>query len=144
MNKWLKIILILAVIGIITAVLLYVFIYNKPHKDIESAKPDFTMKTEKLYQEFTSNKTHADSLYNEKVIEIAGKINKVETKDTLVIAVFVFSQGDFGDTGIRCTMLPKYNDEAKKLAIGSVVRIKGLCKGFIDDVILEKCSLINN
>jgi len=106
MKNWIKIVLILIGVAAITALIVYKFYINKPHKDIEKADADFTVKTENLYKEYTSNKTHSDSLYNGKVIEISGKIDKVETTDSLVILVAVFSQDDFGDAGIRCTMLP--------------------------------------
>jgi hypothetical protein len=147
MKKWMKIILIIAAIGIIAALLIYKFYINKPQKDIENASADFTLKTEDLYKEFTTNKKHADSLYthDKNVIEITGKIDKIVIADSLVIAVFVFAHDDFGDAGIRCTFLPKYSDEAKKITIGSTVKIKGCCKGFNDpDVTLEKCSLVKD
>jgi hypothetical protein len=58
--------------------------------------------------------------------------------------VFVFEQGDFGDEGIRCTMLPKYNFEAGKLQPDVEIKVKGYCTGYNEtDVILEKCSIIN-
>ena len=124
---------------------LYKFYINKPHRDIEKADPDFTLKTENLYKEYTKNKVHSDSLYNGKVIQISGKVDKIETTDSLVIAVFVFSKDDFGDAGIRCTMLPKYNNELKNIIKGTEINIKGACSGYNDtDVILEKCSLVKS
>jgi len=71
-------------------------------------------------------------------------LSKIETADSLVIAVFVFNQGDFGDEGIRCTMMKKFNDEANRLQPDGEIIVKGYCTGFNEtDVILEKCSLIN-
>ena len=143
MKKWIIILLSLIAIGAIVAVIFYKFYVNKAHKDIENADADYKLKTEVLYKEYTSTKAHADSLYNGKVVQISGKVDKIETSDTLVIAVFTFAKDDFGDAGIRCTMLKKHNEDAKKIAVGTVISVKGLCSGYNDtDVILEKCSIV--
>jgi hypothetical protein len=143
MKTWVKIILSLFVIGIIAAVLIYVFVYNKSHPDFEKMKPDYTLSASDLYNSFKANTTGSETKYNGKVLSISGTISKVESTDSLVIAVFVFNQGMFGDEGIRCTVLPSYNEEAKRLQPNCVYSIKGFCSGFNDpDVILEQCSII--
>lgn len=43
MKRYLKIIGILAVLCIVAALLIYKFIYNKPHRDYEKAKAEFTI-----------------------------------------------------------------------------------------------------
>ena len=48
-----------------------------------------------LYNEFKTSKENAHKLYNGKVIEITGKLARIENADTLTIAVFVFNQGMF-------------------------------------------------
>lgn len=143
MKTWLKILLGLAVLGIIAAVLVYVFVYNKPHPDYEKLTAAYSLAPQELYSSFTANKDEAQKKYNGQLIELTGVLNKIETADSLVIAVFVFNQGMFGDEGVRCTMLPKYNLEAQSLQPGGTVKIKGYCTGFNDtDVILEQCSLV--
>ncbi len=145
MKNWIKGALILTGMVITFTVCVYEFYINKPTKDIEKLIPDFTVNTQKLYKEYTTNKDHSDSIYKGRVIEISGKIDKVEIMDSTIVAVFVFSKGDFGDAGIRCMMLPKYNDEIKKVSLGSKINIKGYCSGINEsDVILEKCSLIKD
>jgi hypothetical protein len=143
MKTWVKVILGLFVVGIIAAVLVYIFVYNKSHPDYEKMKPDYSLSASELYNSFKANTTGSERKYNGKVLALNGTLTKVESTDSLVIAVFVFNQGMFGDEGIRCTMLPKFNEEAKKLQPGNVYNIKGYCTGFNDpDVILEQCSII--
>jgi len=143
MKPWIKIILGLAVTGIATALLIYHFVINKPHPDFEKIKPDYSLNAGEFYYEFKTSKENAHKLYNGKVIEITGKLARVENSDTLTIAVFVFAQGMFGDEGIRCTMLKKFSAETKKLKPDGIIRVKGYCTGFNEmDVIMEHCSLI--
>lgn len=143
MNKWLKIILILAAVGIVAGILFYKFYINKPHPDFENLPADYKLKAEVLYNEYVKDKSAAELKYNGKIVELSGKISTIETADTLAVATFVFKQGDFGDEGIRCTMLPKFNEETKKITSGTEVKIKGFCSGYNEtDVILEKGSLV--
>ena len=143
MKTWLKILSALIIIIMVAAVIVYVFVYNKSHPDYEKMKPAFTLSASELYNSFKANTTGSETKYNGKVLSVTGKLTKVESTDSLVIAVFVFYCGMFGDEGIRCTMLPKFNEEAKKLQPANVYTIKGYCTGFNDpDVILEQCSII--
>ena len=143
MKLWIKIILGLAIAGIVAAFLIYHFVINKPQPDFEKIKPVYTLDAGTFYNEFKTTRENASKLYNGKVIEISGKLSRVESADTLTIAVFIFSKGMFGDEGIRCVMLKKYSEDAKKLKPDGTIRIKGYCTGFNEtDVIIEHCSLI--
>jgi len=144
MKTRIKIILGLIVIGIIAALLVYFYVYNKPHTDYEKAETDYRMSAIELYNEYANNKAIGDSLYTGRVIEIAGPLSGMETIGTMVVAVFVFSDGIFGEEGIRCTMLPKFHEMIKLKGDGDEVKIKGYCTGYNEtDVILEHCSIIN-
>ena len=143
MKTWIKIILGLFVLGIIAAVLVYFFVYNKPHPNYEKMDAAYTLTATDLYQSYTTNKTSAGTKYNGKVVALSGRLSKVEVTDSLTTCVFVFNKGMFGDEGVRCTMLPDNSDLAKKLQPDGEVRLKGYCTGFNDtDVILEKCSIV--
>jgi hypothetical protein len=142
MNKKFKLLLGTLVIIIVGVVALYLYIY-KSHPNYEKLKAEFTISSKSIYDDFKSDSKAAALNYNGKMIEINGTISKIEVSDTLVTVVFAFSQGVFGDEGVRCAMLPKFNQRAKRLKGGDHIVIKGLCQGFNDtDVIFEKCSLV--
>lgn len=143
MKTWLKILIILVVLGIIAAGLTYKYVYNKPHRDYEKAKPDQIVTSEQLFNDYRNNLQTAREKYTGKVVQLTGLMKSVETPDSLTIGVFSLDQGMFGDEGIRCTMLPKYAGRLMEMA-GQKITIKGYCTGYNDtDVILEKCSIIN-
>jgi hypothetical protein len=145
MKKWIKILLVFIVAGIISILLVYHFVINKPHPDYETKKTDYVLTAKALYEQFTLDKKTAGAKYNGKVLEISGIFKSIEKNDTLAVLVFSFKEGMFGDEGIRCTFLPKFKDKVNALNKNSKVRIKGFCSGFNDtDVIMEKCSLPNN
>jgi hypothetical protein len=91
------------------------------------------------------NKDIADPKYTGKVLEITGSIMRVESAKDLVIVVFAYRKGDFGDEGIRVTMLTEFNQAAKGINPFKNVTIKGLCTGYNgQDVIMENGSIIGN
>lgn len=142
MNKWLKIIIVLAAIGIIAAGLGYKFIYNKPHTNYEKAKPDFSLHCNELFEDYKTTRLIAEQKYNGKVLLVSGILNKVETLDSLAVAIFVLDEGMFGDEGIRLTMLPNYTSRINSY-LNKTVFIKGYCTGYNDtDIIMEKCSIV--
>jgi len=143
MNKWVKITALLFITGCVTAVMGYVFVYNKPHMNYEKAEADYRFTSEQLYSQYVADKETAGHKYNGKILEVTGRASTVEDHDSLTVVVFALSEGMFGDEGIRLTMLDKYSDSARLLGQNMLVTIKGYCTGYNDtDVILEKCSIV--
>jgi hypothetical protein len=143
MKKFWKIIGVLAIIGIIAAAGIYKFVYNKPHENYLKLKAEHIRPASQLYTEFASDQTVADALYTGKMVQIDGAIKGIEDLDSMVIAVFSFNQGMFGDEGIRCSFDKSVLDEARELKAGQTVSIKGYCEGYNGtDVIFEHSSLV--
>jgi len=144
MRKIVKIALVLAGLGLLAAALIWKFYVNKPHDDIEKASPAYSLATEQIWKEFTTDSQKSSSLYNNKVIELTGKVSRVNVGDSLVSVVFDMEVDSmFGNKSISCEMLQKYNNEAEALATGSQVKIKGFCTGYDEtDIKLNKCSIV--
>ena len=54
MKKYLKIIGLIAIAGIIAALAVYKFVYNKPHPDYVKATPLFVLTAEELFRSYQS------------------------------------------------------------------------------------------
>jgi hypothetical protein len=144
MKKWLKITIIVSLAGLIGAGLGYKYVYNKPHTNYEKANPDFNLLGQDLFSQYRSKQAEAEQMYNGKVLLVSGILNKIETPDSLTVAVFVLDEGLFGEEGIRLTMLPKFASETNSYLNQNVV-LKGYCTGYNGtDVILEKCSIVQD
>jgi hypothetical protein len=145
MKKVIVIILALLILGGAAAFIVYKYVYNKPHPDYVTEKTDLTIAAKRLWTDYSMNKDIADPKYTGKMIEVVGSIMRVEAVDDMVIVVFAFRKGDFGDEGIRVTMLPEFHQAAKGINPFKNVKIKGLCTGYNDqDVIMENGSIIGN
>ncbi len=142
MKKIFKIGGVLVVLGIVAAVYVWFFVYNKPHRNYEKAEADFTLSAEACYNHYSGGSDQSLQ-YLDKVLQVEGVPSSIESTDSSVIVVFAFNSGMFGDEGLRCTMLPNYHDRSTNLELSENVSIKGYCTGYNGtDVILEHCSLI--
>ena len=134
--------IIIGVVIVIAIIIVYFFVYNKSGMNYERAKPDFRLSVKELYNAYINNRSDAEKKFNGKMVEINGELNSSEITDTSATAIFVMSEGMFGDEGIRCVMLPKFITEMKNYYIGDKITIKGYCSGYNEtDVILEHSSV---
>jgi hypothetical protein len=145
MKTWLKIIIGLIVVGIVAAVVVYNYV-NRGQPDYAKAEPELTVKAKRLYTDFKMNPELATEKYcgtDGKVIQIEGSISKVEMNDSTIVLVYAYEEGMFGDEGIRVTMLPQFNKQAKQLSSIRKLVVKGLCTGYNDtDVIILHGSIV--
>ncbi|MBU2554348.1 MAG: OB-fold putative lipoprotein [Bacteroidetes bacterium] len=144
MKKFKLWLLILLAAGLLGGTYVWFFVYNKPHRNIETASPDYILTAESLYTHYSNKSTPEGENYDGAVLQISGIPTSIETVDSLRIVVFAFTEGVFGDEGIRCTLLPSHHQYLKSIVPGRPVTLKGLCSGYNGtDVILEQCSIIN-
>lgn len=144
MKKLFKIVILLVITGSIAAALIWKFYINKPHEDIDTVAPAFTMSTQEIWNQFSDNIKSADAQFSGKVIVISGNLSRIEKNDSLVSLIFVMAADSlFGDKTISCQMYQKHNDEASALVPGTLVKIKGFCSGYNDpDIKFNKCSIV--
>jgi hypothetical protein len=141
---WRKIFLLFFILAITGALLGYFFIYNKPHKDYEVAKPGFAGEAESLYNAFRENPESAMGRFDDMVLQVSGVVSRVEVHRDVVTVVFLFGEGFFGDEGVRCNMLDSHKDKAVGLKEGQAVTIKGHFAGFDgSDVVLQHASIVD-
>lgn len=120
-----KILLIGLVIVVLVAAYVWFFEYNKPHKNIEEAKAEYTFTIPEVVSEYSGDFSKANTTYNGKVVEITGEIDRVIPNDSISSIVFK-SDNDYE---IFCEVYPRNNDEALKLAPSEKVTVKGFVSG---------------
>jgi hypothetical protein len=140
-----KKIIIAVLVALLAVILVYGYLqYKKTHPDYKKMKAEMSVTAEKLFYDYRNNTSKSDSIYLGKMIEVEGIVNYFEMIDSLVIVIFVFDKGVFGDEGVRCTLIPGSIDDFDQIQSAANIKLKGLCQGYNEtDVILEKCSIIN-
>ncbi len=135
MKRILIAILILALIGGAIAYRMW----NKPHENIAETKSVATVTSSDLFKSYSADEKSANEKYMAKVITVSGKVaeSKVEEGKTVVT---LQTEDPIGT--VVCSLDPYSKQEKTSFAVGDQVSFKGICNGFLSDVIVDRCVLV--
>ncbi len=153
-SKIIKTGIIIAIAGIIVAGAVGYYLFNMPHRDVQSAKTDYSLNSSEIVAEYLSNASAANSKYlssdgNSKILEITGVVSKVSEDFEGRKVVLLKNTGD--KAGVSATFTPETNANAANLQIGQTVTLKGVIRsgaaynedlGIFENVILEKSNVV--
>ena len=133
-RSWLKWLLILGGIGIVTAAIFIWYIFTVTFSDTAGLKPDYEKKAMDLLSEFQQNDSLANHKYAEKIITVRGIVSAIESADTTInIKMADTTSGAY----IIFAFQQQHLAEAKKIKEGDSIAIKGSCSGGAYSEILE-------
>ncbi|MCB0371383.1 MAG: hypothetical protein KDD31_00060 [Muricauda sp.] len=134
-----NILILLAVLTILGGYL-GIRMYNKPHVNVAESDPDLVLFSQTLLDDFESDEISANEKYLEQIIQVTGKIQKLGTANgngtiTLTNGTSIGS--------VICHLSEKENKKMVSLREGQEIMVKGICTGYLMDVILINCVLVN-
>jgi hypothetical protein len=132
-----KIIIGILVLGIIGAFIAYKM-YNKPHVNVEEASADISITADKILNDFSSDENSANLKYLDKIIQVNGVISEINIEKGIIT---IETNDDFGS--VLCHLSEEASRKIGGLQQGQIIVVKGICTGFLMDVILVKCEFIN-
>jgi hypothetical protein len=106
--------------------------WTKPHRNVAEAKAA-VISSAQLAADYESNEQSSNQKYLDKVLLVSGEVDDV-TKNQLGQTIVVVKGTDM--CGVRCTIEDKKIAELKP---GSAVSLKGICTGYLTDVVLVRC-----
>ncbi len=112
--------------------------WNRPHQDLATAKEDVSIGANALLTAFESDENAANQLYLDKVIKVNGVIKSVEKSESGEITVILATDNDM--SSVICNLNPD-DTHPPNMKAGQNVSLKGLCSGYLMDVVLERCAL---
>ncbi len=128
---------------VVVVVIVYsLYMYNKPHRNINKEEASFNMTVDELYNQFEQNVDEASAKYADKVVTLAGKVASVDKNPNGDF--FVIMKGE--NLNINFAMDPTAEFNEKDFTVEQNIKIKGLFVGFDDllyEVQFKKCSLVN-
>jgi DNA/RNA endonuclease YhcR with UshA esterase domain len=136
MNRLKKIVLILLFVLLAVATYTWFFVWNKPQTNVAKADA-LKIKASALFNEYSTNEQTANQKYLEKILEVTGEVTSI-TKNVEGQTVILLKTND-PMFGVNCTM------EEKNIVLkeGDAVTIKGICTGYLTDVVLIRCYKVN-
>lgn len=119
----------------------FFFVFTKKTEiDIRNTSTDKVISSKVLTEYFIVNEEKANITFKNKAIEINGKIktiNYINNKRTIVL------HSNYKEHNVICEMQKNTETEKDNILINKAVTIKGICKGFLHDVIILNCIVLN-
>lgn len=134
-------ILLIGLILIIISLYFIINLYNKPFLDIEKSNPKIEITALEILNDYQADERLANEKYVDNLIQIKGEVADIKYENgTSVITL----KGENDFSNIICRMLPEANLEVLKLKKGAQIMVKGVCTGYLLDVVMVRCILIND
>lgn len=114
--------------------------YNPYKLDITNAKTTFLLNSNTIVNSFLNDEKIANQKYIDQVILINGVVKTTTFTHNRNTITLKGSQ----NSHTICDLQKNQPPNIQTLNTGDSVKIKGICKGFLKDVILLNCILINN
>jgi tRNA_anti-like len=134
-----KRILIFGLVGLAIAAALGWYFYNKPTSRSLTNAPDLTVSAPDLLKAFTDNEASAMATYAKEgtVVQVNGVVRSIDRSEPTKVTL-VLETGD-ALAGVACEFEPAFAPDRK---VGTQVSVKGACTGFLMDVVLTRCAIV--
>lgn len=109
-------------------VLFFVFLINKPHRDISNEPTVFQLDSHALLSNFMEDEAEASIQYLDQTIEVYGRVTEINMNFLTL------------DDKIYC----KFDDNTPKISLNTNLKVKGRCIGFdelLELIKLDQCTL---
>lgn len=131
-----KILITIIVLSLIGGGIGY-YMYNKPVASLEKKKADIEVSASQLIADYEADETAANEKYLGKVVQVSGTVAEVtEAPGKKKINL---------DTGNPMSMIICELEDGTApdaIQVGSTVTMKGMCSGYLSDVILVQSSVV--
>jgi hypothetical protein len=134
-----KIILIsILLAAIIIGLLIFIKTMKLSEISVGSHKADIVVSAADLVAQFEASESDANKAFLDKIVLVTGTVEGL-TEDQTVITVSLKNQGDI--SGVLCSF-DKNTVKKEEFIAGKQIKVKGICTGYLMDVVLTKCSLV--
>lgn len=116
-------------------------LYNKPFIDIKKSSPELEITAQEILNDYQEDENSANEKYVDNLILIKGEIADISFDNGISIITL---KDNNGFSSIICHMLPEANLNVLKLKKNNQVMIKGICTGYLLDIMMVRCLLTND
>lgn len=109
--------------------------YNKEHREVDDEK-SIVVSAINLFNDFSQDEDTANKKYLNKVLEVTGTVRESMVNQQGSTVLVLETNDAFG--GVTCTL----ESEAATIKINSEVTIKGICTGYLADVIIIQAKVL--
>ena len=153
-RKVFRIIAIIGIAGLLAGGGIGLYMFNKPHRDVQSARADYMLSSSQIVAEYLADNQAANLKYlaadgNSKILEISGEVNKIS--ENFKGQKVVLLNGVQDRAGVSAIFTADTNDNLKGIMPGQAITVKGVIRSgasydedleMYENVILEKSDIV--
>lgn len=136
MNRRKKILLALILLFLAAGSVYALYMWNKPARDVTEEK-GIRISAVAIFDSFRNNERSSNIRFLNKAIEVTGKV--INIKNNQAGKVVVYLQSNDPVFGVNCT----FKQNPGEILKGDLITFKGICTGYLSDVVLNEGVLIN-
>jgi hypothetical protein len=137
MKRWKKILFSLVIFLIVCGFGYAYYVWNKPARDVSKEK-GIQITAVTIYDSFSNNEKAANISFLNKAIEVTGRVSSLKHNQAGQTVVYLHT--DDPVFGVNCT----FKQNPGNIAVGDSITFKGICTGYLSDVILNQGVLVSN
>jgi hypothetical protein len=111
------------------------YIWNKPARDVTN-ETGIKITAVAIFDSFNTNEQSANAHFLNKAVEVTGKVSEVKKNQAGQTVVYLQSSDPM--FGVNCT----FKQDPGTVNKGSTITFKGICTGYLSDVILNEGIII--
>ncbi|HZH70757.1 MAG TPA: hypothetical protein VFD80_09920 [Flavobacteriaceae bacterium] len=127
-------------VGVLLVSFVFIKMYNKPHIDMVNAQPQFVVSVIELANEFQTDENEANQKYLDNVLQVKGEVAAISTNNGKSVLTL---RQEGSSTQVICTLNASENKKVLQLKEGQQVTVKGICTGFLLDIMLVRTIIVN-
>jgi len=153
-KKVIRIIAVIGVIGLLIGGGIGLYMFNMPHRDIQSARLDYSLSSTQIVSEYLTDKGAANQKYlaadgDSKILEISGEVSKIF--EDFNGQKVVLLKGVHDKAGVSATFTIETNSHLSGVEVGQSITVKGVIRSgasydedleLYENVILEKSDIV--
>lgn len=128
-------ILIVITLLLMVAISYGLYVWNKPQRDVQDEKA-VAIAAVAIFDSFTMNETKANELYLNKAIQVTGEVSEFKKNQDGKAVVYLKSTDPV--FGVNCT----FKEDPGPLEKGTTITFKGICTGYLSDVIINQGIIV--
>ncbi len=153
-KKVLTIIVIVGVAGFLIVGGIGLYMFKKPHRDVQSADVDYTLSVSEIVSEYLSDKDAANKKYlaadgDSKILEITGVVSKISEDFKGHRIILLKAEQD--KAGVRASFTSETNSSLSNVQVDQTITIKGVIRSgasydedleMYEHVLIEKSDIV--
>jgi len=141
MSRKNKYVYITSLLVITTAIIYGYTEYNRRPADLLSVDSRISITDSSLVRMYVNDEARANELYLGKAMDVTGTISEIHNQGDTLVNVMLGKPGNLHR--VSCLLNNQHLDHIKTFNHGDQVTLRGICTGYLIDVELNRCVLID-